>query len=88
MNFVRSKLLNDNCPDTGCALKIMNKDSFLKINFFDGYHRFFPALFLKYGCKTKFVSVNHRYRNKGVSKYGTFGRLYKGIKDLIKVMNI
>ena len=87
-NFVRSKLLKDNCADTGCALKIMNKKSFLKIKFFKGYHRFFPALFLKYGFKTDFTYVNHRYRNKGQSKYGTLGRLFEGLRDLIRVMNI
>lgn len=87
-NSIRSFILKDNCMDTGCGLKIMNKTSLLRIKYFDGYHRFFPALFLKHGYKTDFTSVNHRYRKNGKSKYGTLDRLFKGSIDLIKVYNI
>ena len=82
-NSIRSFILKDNCKDTGCGLKIMNKNSFLNIKYFDGYHRFFPALFLKHGYKTAFTTVNHRYRKNGDSKYGTLDRFFKGSIDLI-----
>ena len=87
-NFVRSRLLKDNCSDTGCSLKVFNKKIFLSFPFFDGIHRFLPALFSGYGYKTYFINVNHRKRKYGISKYGTMKRLLKGIKDLIKVNNI
>jgi len=87
-NFVRSRLLKDNCSDTGCSLKVFNKKIFLSFPFFDGIHRFLPALFSGYGYKTYFINVNHRKRKYGISKYGTMKRLFKGIKDLIKVNNI
>lgn len=87
-NSIRSFILKDNCMDTGCGLKIMKKTSFLSIKYFDGYHRFFPALFLKHGYKTDFTTVNHRYRKNGKSKYGTLDRFFKGSIDLIKVYNI
>ncbi len=51
-------------------------------------HRFLPALFKGYGVETTFINVNHRPRLTGISKYGTFGRLFRGIIDLIKVKRI
>jgi len=87
-NLIRSRLLNDNCPDTGCSLKIFKKSIFLSFPYFDGIHRFLPALFKGYGYKTKFIKVNHRKRKYGVSKYGTIGRLFKGINDMNRVRKI
>ena len=87
-NFVRSKILNDDCIDTGCSLKIFKKDVFLTFPFFNGIHRFLPALFKGYGKKTFFVDVDHRPRNIGISKYGTFDRLFKGVIDIFRVLII
>lgn len=87
-NIVRSMILNDHCPDTGCSLKIFDKKIFLSFPFFNGIHRFLPALFKGYGHDTFFVGVDHRSRKYGVSKYGTIDRLFRGIRDLIKVMRI
>jgi dolichol-phosphate mannosyltransferase len=84
-NFIRGRILNDDCEDTGCSLKIFNKKTFLEFPEFNGIHRFLPALFKGYGKKTLFIKVDHRIRKYGVSKYGTFGRLVKGIKDMIRV---
>jgi len=39
-NKIRKKILNDDCDDTGCSLKIFDKDIFLKFPSFDGIHRF------------------------------------------------
>ena len=87
-NKIRSKILNDDCDDTGCSLKVFDKKAFLKLPFFDGIHRFLPALFKGFGYKTYFVYVDHRSRFSGKSNYGTFDRLFKGIKDLIRVKRI
>tara|TARA_B100001057_G_scaffold422272_1_gene443703 strand:- start:2874 stop:3554 length:681 start_codon:yes stop_codon:yes gene_type:complete len=87
-NFVRSVILKDGCKDTGCALKIFNKNIFLSFPYFDGIHRFLPALFTGYGYKTYFINVNHRNRKYGISKYGTANRLFRGIRDIIKVLII
>ena len=35
-----------------------------------------------------FLSVDHRKRNYGKSKYGTFLRLFNGLRDMIKVKNM
>ena len=87
-NYVRKYILKDDCIDTGCSLKIFDKHIFLEFPFFDGIHRFLPALFKGYGKKTHFVNVDHRHRVFGASKYGTMGRLFRGIRDLIKVFKI
>lgn len=87
-NNIRSFILNDNCKDTGCSLKVFSKQIFMDFPYFDGIHRFLPALFSGYGHKTFFVEVNHRYRKYGYSKYGTMNRLFKGIKDIIIVRKI
>ena len=87
-NYIRSRILNDECMDTGCSLKVFEKNIFLSFPFFDGIHRFLPALFKGFGYKTKFISVNHRKRKFGISKYGTMNRLFKGIRDIIKVKKI
>ncbi len=87
-NSIRSRILNDECIDTGCALKIFDKKIFLSFPFFDGVHRFLPALFKGYGYETLFIDVNHRKRNHGRSKYGTVNRLFAGIRDIIKVKKI
>ena len=87
-NKVRSFILRDFCKDTGCSLKIFDKKIFLKFPFFDGIHRFLPALFIGYGSKTFFLNVSHRPRISGYSKYGTYGRLTKGLRDIIKVAKI
>jgi dolichol-phosphate mannosyltransferase len=87
-NSIRSFVLKDNCSDTGCSLKIFDKKIFLTFPFFNGIHRFLPALFLGYGYKTKFINVDHRKRKFGYSKYGTFNRLFVGIRDIIKVRKI
>ncbi len=87
-NSFRNMILKDGCKDTGCSLKIFDKKTFLKFPYFNGIHRFLPALFKGYGCKVKYVDVNHRSRISGVSKYGTFMRFFRGIRDLIKVIII
>ena len=84
-NFIRSYFLNDGCKDTGCSLKVFDKNIFLNFEYFDGIHRFMPALFKGFGHNTYFLNVDHRKRKYGTSKYGTFLRLVNGIRDMIKV---
>ena len=87
-NKIRSIILNDDCIDTGCSLKVFDKNIFLSFPFFNGLHRFLPALFKGYGKNTFFLEVDHRPRISGISKYGTFDRLFKGVTDMIRVKKI
>ncbi|MGZ8159319.1 MAG: glycosyltransferase family 2 protein [Methylobacter sp.] len=85
-NAVRSRLLGDNTPDTGCGLKVFLRDEFLGLPYFDHMHRFLPALILRAGGRVISEPVNHRARAHGYSKYGTFDRLWVGITDILGVM--
>ena len=67
-NRIRSIILKDNCTDTGCSLKIFDKDSFLQFPVFNGMHRFIPALFTGFRHQTFFIEVDHRHRLYGQSK--------------------
>lgn len=85
-NAVRSRLLGDATPDTGCGLKLMARAVYLELPFFDHMHRFLPALVQRNGGATLSVEVNHRPRTRGQSNYGVFDRLWVGIVDLAGVM--
>jgi dolichol-phosphate mannosyltransferase len=52
---------------------------------FNGWHRFLPILVAGSGWKTREVPVSHRPRLTGVSKYGVWNRLWRGLYDLIGV---
>jgi dolichol-phosphate mannosyltransferase len=84
-NFVRRNLLRDNTRDTGCGFKLIRRDVALSLPFFDGMHRFLPALVRRAGYETMEMRVEDRARVAGVSKYGFFGRLGAGIFDLFGV---
>jgi len=85
-NGVRSRLLRDATPDTGCGLKLILRSACLDLPTFDHMHRFLPALVQRNGGRTLSVEVNHRPRTRGRSNYGMFDRLWVGIVDLFGVM--
>lgn len=84
-NGVRSRLLRDHTPDTGCGLKLFSREGFLELPYFHHMHRFLPALFMRHGGAVVSVEVNHRPRTQGVSKYGLHNRLWVGIVDIFGV---
>jgi len=85
-NAVRSWLLGDSTPDTGCGLKVFLRDEFLGLPYFDHMHRFLPALILRAGGQVISEPVSHRARTHGYSKYGTLDRLWVGIVDIFGVI--
>ena len=85
-NKVRSTLLHDGTPDTGCGLKVFPKTTFVKLPYFNHMHRFLPALVRRLGGKIIVVEVNHLDRQHGVSKYNMLGRLGVGLIDMFGVM--
>jgi dolichol-phosphate mannosyltransferase len=84
-NGVRGRLLGDRTPDTGCGLKLFEREAFLRLPHFDHMHRFLPALFLGAGGRVVSVEVGHRPRKSGRSHYGMWDRLWAGIVDLCGV---
>ena len=85
-NGVRAGFLRDHTPDTGCGLKVFPRAAFLAMPRFDHMHRFLPALMILGGGRVISISVGHRPRGAGASKYGLLDRLWIGIVDLLGVM--
>jgi len=84
-NAIRSAILHDGTRDTGCGLKAFRREVFLMMPYFDGLHRFLPALMRREGYEIAYVDVIDRPRRSGVSNYGFFDRLWIGIMDLAGV---
>jgi dolichol-phosphate mannosyltransferase len=84
-NAVRGRLLGDRTPDTGCGLKLFEREAFLALPHFDHMHRFLPALFIRAGGRVVSVEVGHRPRQRGRSHYGMLDRLFVGIGDMLGV---
>ena len=84
-NAIRRQLLHDDTPDTGCGIKLFEREAFLSLPYFDHMHRYLPALMQRAGWSTLSVPVNHRPRGSGTSKYTNFGRAVVGVRDLLGV---
>ena len=84
-NTVRGAVLRDGTRDTGCGLKAFRREVFLALPYFDGLHRFLPALVKRDGFTIGYVDVVDRPRGTGVSNYGLWDRLWVGILDLAGV---
>jgi dolichol-phosphate mannosyltransferase len=84
-NGVRGVILRDGTRDTGCGLKAFRRELFLKLPYFDGLHRFLPALVRRENYEIAYVDVVDRPRRHGVSNYGLWDRLWVGILDLMGV---
>ena len=61
-NAVRGAVLRDGTRDTGCGLKAFRRDVFLRLPYFDGLHRFLPALVKREGYDIGYVDVVDRPR--------------------------
>jgi dolichol-phosphate mannosyltransferase len=84
-NAVCGAILRDGTRDTGCGLKAFRRDVFLALPYFDGLHRFLPALVRRDGYEVGHVDVIDRLRRHGRSNYGMWDRLWVGILDLAGV---
>ena len=63
-NGVRGAVLRDGTRDTGCGLKAFRRDVFLALPYFDGLHRFLPALVRREGYEIGYVDVVDRPRRR------------------------
>ena len=84
-NRIRTRMLRDDTPDTGCGIKLFERAVFLELPYFDHMHRYLPALVQRAGWQSTSVPVAHRPRTAGVSKYNNLGRALVGIRDLLGV---
>jgi dolichol-phosphate mannosyltransferase len=81
-NRIRRFVLADDCPDTGCGIKVFDRETYLLLPFFHGQHRYLPALFQAYGRTAAYAPVNDRARLHGRSHYTNWRRALDGWSDL------
>lgn len=84
-NWLRNAILHDQTRDTGCGLKAIRRPILLMLPFFDGTHRFMPALVIQEGYGVVHRDVVDRKRLHGKSNYGIFDRGLQGAADLLGV---
>ncbi|MEO1719862.1 MAG: glycosyl transferase, partial [Pseudomonadota bacterium] len=77
--------LRDDCPDTGCGIKVYHREAYVRLPFFTSMHRYMPAMFQTYGHQVVSVPVNDRVREAGTSKYSNVTRALVGLYDLFGV---
>lgn len=84
-NGFRNWLTGDNIVDTGCTLKAYRRECLRGLDLYHGMHRFLPTLLKMRGYRVTQVPVRHRPRVHGKTKYATWGRLVKGLGDVLAV---
>ncbi|MDN5217328.1 glycosyltransferase [Fulvivirgaceae bacterium BMA12] len=84
-NKIRRSMINDEILDTTCPLKVAQRAAIFDIPFYNGMHRFWPALVKMYGGKVKQVPVRHFPRIAGKGKYHLSNRLWGPLVDTFGV---
>ena len=84
-NGFRDFMLRDGIPDTGCGLKAVLRERYLRLPSFNHMHRYIPTLIQAQGGSMLVHPVNHRPRQAGVSNYGVWNRLWVGLVDVLGV---
>lgn len=79
-NGFRRLITGDGMKDSGCPLKLIRTDFARQIPFFEGMHRFLPALIQMQGGKIIEITISHYPRVSGKSKFGIRNRLRAGIQ--------
>jgi glycosyltransferase involved in cell wall biosynthesis len=83
-HFMRRFLINDHIHDSGCTLKIYRKECFDGLTIYGEMHRFIPAILMGSGFSIGEISVNHRPRHSGQTKYD-WKRTIKGFVDMLSI---
>jgi glycosyltransferase involved in cell wall biosynthesis len=84
-NYVRNRLSDEHITDTGCSLKAFRRPALEHLVLYNGMHRFLPTLIKMEGFRVREVTVGHRPRRHGQSKYGIGNRLVPSFMDLMAV---
>jgi len=84
-NWVRNSLTREDIEDTGCPLKVFRGDAIRNVTMFDGMHRFLPTLLRMDGHRVVQLPVRHAPRHAGRSKYGTWDRAFRALRDALAV---
>ena len=84
-NFVTRVMTGVKIHDFNCGLKGYKKSVVKSIEVFGGRHRYIPALAGQRKFRITEITVNHRARQFGETKYGG-SRLFDGLFDLITIL--
>jgi len=84
-NRFRDWITGDRVSDSACGVRMLRASCVPELPVFNGLHRFMPTLLRAKGFSVAELSVNHRPRLRGVSKYGVHNRLWRGIRDCFGV---
>ncbi len=82
-NGFRNVVTGDSIRDAGCAMRVVRREALAEVPAFNGMHRFLPTLLRSQGYTVLEVSVGHRPRMSGTSKYGVGNRLWRGMADCL-----
>jgi glycosyltransferase involved in cell wall biosynthesis len=85
-NGFRRLMLGDSVSDIGCAIRVFRKECVTGLPLFKGLHRFLPILAGFKGYTITEITVDHRPRTRGKTKYGVNNRLWVGLADTFAVM--
>lgn len=84
-NFLVGKLTGVKLKDHNCGFKCYRREVFDEVRIYGELHRFVPVLAASFGFRIGQISVQHRARQHGKSKYG-WRRIYRGLLDLMTVV--
>ena len=70
--------------DSGCALKAYRRQLRSGASLYSDMHRFLPILMAVHGASYTEIKVNHRPRERGVSKYG-LSRIWAVVLDVMSL---
>lgn len=84
-NWVVSRISGLKLNDFNCGFKAYTADAVRGLRLYGELHRFVPVLLHWQGFRVSEITVNHRPRQFGRSKYG-LTRIVKGLLDLMTVV--
>jgi glycosyltransferase involved in cell wall biosynthesis len=80
--FLRKVLIKGVVHDSGCTLKVIRQSAAQELKLYGELHRFIPEILVMQGFTLGEMTVNHRPRRIGNSKY-TWKRIVKGYLDMV-----
>lgn len=83
--WARKAVLGVDFRDSGCNLRVLKRSVLETLPPFDGLHRFMPILAQGGGAAGREMPVTHHPRTAGLTKYGIWNRLGRGIYDVVMV---
>jgi glycosyltransferase involved in cell wall biosynthesis len=84
-NRVRNAISEETIQDSGCTFRAFRRECLRTLVLYRGFHRFIPTLLKMRGYSVVEISVNHRPRRFGQSKYGVLNRVFVATADLFVV---